>query len=95
MVSLKLSMLTKSETSRLLFWQGTLRQFIRGLVNESVYDTSEEDLKNDLQKIDNGSFSSLLTQLISSYRRSDLWHTDTQLCAGRDQSKGLLCPPRR
>ena len=39
--------------------------FIRGLVNDSVYDTSAEDLKNDLVKIEKGSFSTLLAGLIS------------------------------
>ena len=51
---------------KITFLARNFETFIRGLVNESVYDTSEEDLKADLQKIDNGSFSSLLTQLISS-----------------------------
>ncbi|MGO8745479.1 MAG: SMI1/KNR4 family protein [Thermoguttaceae bacterium] len=51
---------------RVTFLAKNFEAFIRGLVNESVYDTSAEDLKNALNKIDSGSFSSLLTQLISN-----------------------------
>ena len=32
--------------------------FIRGLLHESVYDTSAEDLRKALDKVDHGSFSS-------------------------------------
>jgi hypothetical protein len=39
--------------------------FIRGLVNEEVYDTSAEDLQQDLTRIQTGSFSPLLTELLS------------------------------
>lgn len=37
--------------------------FIRGLVNEDVYDTSEEDKQEDLRKVANGKFSPLLSEL--------------------------------
>ena len=47
------------------FLAKNFEQFIRGLVSHSVYDTSAEDLKNDLKKIETGSFSTLLTRLIS------------------------------
>jgi len=39
--------------------------FIRGLVNEEVYDTSAEDLQRDLDRVQHGAFSPLLTQLIA------------------------------
>jgi len=47
------------------FLARSFEAFIRGLVNESVYDTSAEDLKKDLDKIEKGSFSTLLASLIS------------------------------
>lgn len=41
--------------------------FIRGLVNESVYDTTEADLKKDLEKIEHGKFSTVLTGLCNNF----------------------------
>jgi hypothetical protein len=37
--------------------------FVRGLVNEEVYDTSEEDKQADLNNVEYGSFSPLLAKL--------------------------------
>lgn len=37
--------------------------FIRGLVNDEDYDTSQEDKENDLRKVAEGKFSPLLTEL--------------------------------
>lgn len=51
---------------RVTFLAKTFEAFIRGLVNESVYDTSADDLKIALEKVNTGSFSSPLTKLISS-----------------------------
>jgi hypothetical protein len=39
--------------------------FIRGLVNEEEYDTSAEDLEQDLHRVQNGPFSPLLTELLA------------------------------
>jgi hypothetical protein len=39
--------------------------FVRGLVNEQVYDTSAEDLQKDLARIRSGAFSPLLTELVA------------------------------
>jgi hypothetical protein len=50
---------------RITFLAKNFEAFVRGLVNKSVYDTSKEDLKNDLLKVDKGSFSTLLEGLIS------------------------------
>ncbi len=41
--------------------------FIRGLVNESIYDTSAEDLKAALYKVEYGNFSSVLTRLCNDF----------------------------
>ncbi len=38
------------------------KSFIHGLVSEDVYDTSAEDLKQDLQAIQKGSFSRILSE---------------------------------
>jgi hypothetical protein len=38
--------------------------FVRGLVDESVYDTSDDDLKQALAKIDAGEFSGLLREIV-------------------------------
>lgn len=51
---------------RITFLAKTFEQFILGLVDESVYDTSAEDIKDDLKKIETGSFSTLLTRLVSN-----------------------------
>lgn len=45
--------------------------FIKGLVNEEVYDTSEKDLNNDLENIKNGHFSTTLTKLIDVNKSID------------------------
>jgi hypothetical protein len=39
--------------------------FVRGLVDESVYDTSAEDLKAKLRAIEQGTFSTKLTKLLT------------------------------
>ncbi|TAH28107.1 MAG: SMI1/KNR4 family protein [Cytophagales bacterium] len=41
--------------------------FIRGLVNESVYDTSADDLQTALEKVEHGKFSTVLTELCDNF----------------------------
>jgi hypothetical protein len=48
--------------------------FIRGLVNESVYDTSAEDLKMAHYKVEHGKFSTVLTELCYNF----IQHTDIE-----------------
>ncbi len=43
----------------------TFEAFVKGLVHEDVYDTSAEDLQQDLARINHGAFSPLLTELIA------------------------------
>jgi hypothetical protein len=45
--------------------------FIRGLVNEEVYDTSAADLQQDLARVQHGAFSPLLTELIARQPGTD------------------------
>ena len=53
---------------RITFLAKDFETFIRGLVDESVYDPSQEDLERDLERvlkiIETGKFSTLLTNLI-------------------------------
>lgn len=41
-------------------------EFIRGLVNEEVFDTSEEDERMELEKVRNAAFSPLLSDLCAN-----------------------------
>jgi tetratricopeptide (TPR) repeat protein len=45
--------------------------FVRGLVNEEVYDTSEEDKAEDLRKVGAGQFSPLLQELCGKVTEVD------------------------
>jgi hypothetical protein len=56
---------------RITFLAKYFETFVRGLVNESVYDTSAEDLKNALLKIETGSFTTVLTKAIAECRELD------------------------
>jgi len=51
------------------FLAKNFKEFIKGLVNKSVYDTSDEDRKRDLFKVEHGSFSSYLSELCNSFNR--------------------------
>ncbi|MBW4085789.1 Imm51 family immunity protein [Paenibacillus sp. S150] len=45
--------------------------FVRGLVNEEVFDTSEADQAEDLRKVSHGAFSPLLAELCSKVTELD------------------------
>jgi hypothetical protein len=62
--------------------------FVRGLVNESVYDTSAEDLKESLSAIESGSFSTLLAGLIANCRDADFGPIIRNLCRSLATEKG-------
>lgn len=47
------------------FLADNFEEFIKGLVNDEVYDTSEEDKERDLDKVAHGKFSPLLEELCS------------------------------
>lgn len=64
--------------------------FVRGLVHESVYDTSAEDLKKSLAAIDTGSFSTLLRQLISKCRETDFGPIVRKVCRELALEKGYF-----
>lgn len=48
------------------FLADDFESFVRGLVNEDVYDTSEQDRKDALEKVAHGSFSTTLNALLAS-----------------------------
>jgi len=48
------------------FLAENFEEFIKGLVNQSVFDTSEEDFQEDLHKVKNGQFSPLLNEIIEN-----------------------------
>jgi len=52
---------------RKTFLAKNFETFICGLVNESVYDNSAEFLKQDLEKVANGKFSSILNELCQQF----------------------------
>jgi hypothetical protein len=64
--------------------------FVRGLVHESVYDTSAEDLKKDLAAIDRGSFSKLLAALIAKCREADFGPIIRNVCRKLATEKGYF-----
>jgi hypothetical protein len=59
-------------------------------VHESVYDTSAEDLKNDLNKIENGTFSKPLGRLISRAGKPELGARLRSLCRKLTLEKGYF-----
>lgn len=64
--------------------------FIRGLVNSSVYDTSAEDLRKELDSIERGKFSTLLTRLIAAQRDIDFGSIIRNVCRSVATEKGCF-----
>jgi hypothetical protein len=62
--------------------------FIRGLVNESVFDDSADRLLASLAKIEHGSFSTLLARLIAKAEAADFAAIIRKLCGKLAQEKG-------
>ncbi len=52
---------------KITFLAKNFEAFINGLVNDEVYDTSEEDLKNELENIKNGQFSTMLMSFFEPF----------------------------
>jgi hypothetical protein len=75
---------------QITFLAKSFETFIRGLVNESVYDTSASDLKNDLAKIDKGSFSTPLARLISGCSELDFGPILRNVCRKLTMDKGCF-----
>jgi hypothetical protein len=75
---------------KITFLAKDFETFIRGLVNESVYDTSAEDLKKSLAAIEKEAFSALLTSLISACPEPDLGPIIRNLCRSIAVEKGYF-----
>ena len=56
------------------FLADNFEKFIRGLVNEDVFDTSEEDERMELEKVRNAAFSPLLSDLCAKCDHLSLIH---------------------
>jgi hypothetical protein len=75
---------------RITFLAKDFEAFVRGLVNESVYDTSAEDLKEALGHIDHGSFSTRLGGLIAASGRPELGPLLRKVCHDLAVEKGYF-----
>jgi hypothetical protein len=64
--------------------------FIRGLVNDEVYDTSAEDLAQDLERVRHGAFSPLLTELIAKQPATDFGAIIRTICQRLTVEKGFF-----
>jgi hypothetical protein len=64
--------------------------FIRGLVNEEVYDTSAEDLEQDLHRVQQGPFSPLLTELLAKQPATDFGPIIRTICQRLTAEKGFF-----
>jgi hypothetical protein len=64
--------------------------FIRGLVNESVFDTSSADLKECQNTIEKGAFSPFLAELISKRRDLDFGPIIRNICRSLAKEKGYF-----
>lgn len=63
--------------------------FVRGLVNEEVYDTSEADKEEALRKVANGAFSPLLAELCGGVTEvEDIEGTIRTICTEIVEEKG-------
>lgn len=68
----------------------TFEAFIRGLVNEEVYDTSAEDLQQDLERVQHGTFSPLLAELVAQQPATNFGATIRAICQQLTTEKGFF-----
>lgn len=71
----------KEDDYAITFLAKNFESFIRGLVNEQVYNTSAEDLQENLARIKNGGFSLLLAELVAKQPEADYGQIIRNLCA--------------
>jgi hypothetical protein len=71
---------------KVTFLAKDFESFIRGLVNESVYDTSAEDLVKALKNVESGSFSTALSKLLGN--APDLGPILRKICRKLTEEKG-------
>jgi hypothetical protein len=75
---------------RITFLARDFETFVRGLVHESVYDTSAEDLQADLKKIDAGAFSTQLAELVEAADEADFGQVLREVCRELTNVKGYF-----
>lgn len=76
---------------RITFLAKNFEMFIRGLVHESVYDTSDEDLAKDYQVIARGRFSTLLSGLVEQSEDPAFYERAIRgLCRKKTASQGYF-----
>ncbi len=75
---------------RITFLADNFETFIRGLLNDDVFDTSEEDLENSLKMISEGRLSSLLQSLINGIPEYDFESAIRGICKELSIQKGYF-----
>lgn len=64
--------------------------FIRGLLNDKVFDTSSEDLERSLEIISKGRFSNLLQSLMKGHSEYDFESVIREVCKELTEQKGYF-----
>ncbi len=72
------------------FLASDFEAFIRGLVNDSVYDTSEADLRDSLVKIETGAISTELSRLIEDSNNLSFEQIIRSVCTQVAKTKGCF-----
>ena len=75
---------------RITFLAQNFEMFIRGLVDPTIYDTSEEDLSADLKRIADGAFSTTLARLLSRQIDLDYGGILRKICRQLALTKGYF-----
>jgi hypothetical protein len=75
---------------RVTFLAKDFETFVRGLVNESVFDTARADLEAALIAIDRGTFSSRLAALLEASGRPELGPILRRACRALSEEKGYF-----
>jgi hypothetical protein len=64
--------------------------FVRGLVHDDIFDTSEDDLEQSLEMISNGHFSSVLQELLDHHPEYDFAGVIRETCKALSKEKGYF-----
>lgn len=75
---------------RITFLAADFETFIRGLLNDEVFDTSSKDLERSLEIISKGSFSNLLQSLIDGNSEFDFETVIRKTCRELAEHKGYF-----
>lgn len=75
---------------KITFLAADFQSFILGLVNESDFDTSEDDKENDIDRVERGSISTQLSSLISNVNESNIEASLRRCCKRLVDEKGYF-----